>query len=767
MKTAVAGFPRIGAHRELKFATEKWFRKEVSDAELFAAGKKIRLENWQLMKTRGITSIPSNDFSFYDSMLDTAVLLGAIPERFRTAPLSDLERYFALARGHQSGDVDLHALTMTKWFNTNYHYIIPELEDDMVFTLQNDKPFNEYREALEAGIQTRPVFIGPFTFLHLARYTGNKHRDGFAPAITSVWKDILERCAAEGIPEIQIDEPALVTDLSPEDRAFFTLLYRTILDTTGGVRIHLHTAYGDVRDAWQEILALPFDSIGLDLLEGKKNLALLSSSDFPQDKELTIGVINGKNVWRAEPSATRALMAAAAQASGLPESRITIAPSCTLLHVPVSLEAETALDETLLKRLSFATEKLDELTTLAGQGTAGNNGGPSSSSALKDTPVSSEQTSSTPPRQSQDTSDECTRLPPRQERSVIQQRRFTFPYLPATTIGSFPQTAEVRENRARLRRGEIDRETYEQNIQAMIRQIIAFQESIGLDALVYGEFERNDMVEFFGENLAGFAFTRNGWVQSYGTRCVKPPIIHDDVSRIQAMTVDLAVYAQSLTPKPVKGMLTGPVTILNWSFPREDIPHRDIAFQIGRAIREEVLDLEQHGISIIQIDEAAFKEKLPLRRADRETEYLDWAIRAFRLAHSGVRPETQIHTHMCYSDFTGIIDEIDALDADVISFEASRSNLSILDTLAEHEFKTAVGPGVYDIHSPRIPPREELEAVIRTMIEKLGITTDTAHRLWINPDCGLKTRGTAETEESLANMMAATRKIRSELSCDN
>ncbi len=757
MKTTLAGFPRIGAHRELKFATEKWFRKEISDEELFAAGKKIRAENWQLMKNAGITTIPSNDFSFYDSMLDTAVLLDAVPGRFKEAPLGDLERYFALARGYQGTGIDLHALTMTKWFNTNYHYIIPELEDDMIFSIRSSKPFTEYREALDAGIQTRPVFIGPFTFLRLARYTGTRSRADFAPAIVKVWKELLQRCIDENIPEIQIDEPALVTDLSPQDSSFFSSLYQAILGSKGTLRIHLHTAYGDVRDVWQEILALPFNSIGLDFIEGKKNLELLETSVFPRDKELTIGVINGKNIWRADPSATRHLIKAAVKASGLPEDHITIAPSCTLLHVPVSLEAETGLDSGLLERLAFATEKLAELANLAAGTSAAEFSGKENSY----------KSSSAAPEPEQIDPSLFVRFPPRAERSVIQQQRFTFPYLPATTIGSFPQTAEVRENRALLRRGEIDREKYEQTIRSMIRDIIAFQESIGLDALVYGEFERNDMVEFFGENLAGFAFTRNGWVQSYGTRCVKPPIIHGDVSRNKPMTVDLAVYAQSLTPKPVKGMLTGPVTILNWSFPRDDISHRDIAFQIARAIREEVLDLEKNGISIIQIDEAAFKEKLPLRRADWQSDYLDWAIKAFRLTHSGVRPETQIHTHMCYSDFTGIIDEINALDADVISFEASRSNLSILDTLSEHEFATAVGPGVYDIHSPRVPPRDEIEAVLKTMIDKLGVTAETAHRLWVNPDCGLKTRGTEETEASLSNMMTATRKIRSEISCDN
>lgn len=756
MKTTVPGFPRIGAHRELKFSTEKWFRKEISDEELQTVASSIRLENWKLMNDKNISYIPSNDFSLYDSMLDAAVLFGAIPKRFRSAPLSPLERYFALARGHQDEKTDLRALTMTKWFNTNYHFIIPELADDISLSLVGDKPFAEYKEAKEAGIETRPVFIGPFTFLSLAVYTGEKSRDAFASEIGTAWKQILARCAAEGIKEIQIDEPSLVTDLTTEDVNNFTSLYQDILAEKGPVRIHLHTAYGDIRDVWKEVVSLNFDSVGLDFIEGYKNLDLLKEHGFPSNINLTAGVFNGKNIWRANPKTIQGLISQVSSLSGCSakNGRLTVGIASTLLHIPVSVKIETNIDPALLNRLSFATEKLEELVQAGVQ--ADNfvaNGDiklPSETNTIHFSP-----------------SDTTVRVPARNKRKEIQSRRFTFPFLPATTIGSFPQTAEVRENRARFRRGEINQESYEDTIHSMIKELIKFQESIGLDVLVYGEFERNDMVEFFGENLEGFAFTKNGWVQSYGTRCVKPPIIYGDVSRTRPMTVSLASYAQSLTPKPVKGMLTGPVTILNWSFPREDVSPQVSAFQIARAIRDEVLDLEKNGIGIIQIDEAAFKEKLPLRQSEWKSLYLDWAIPAFRITHSSVKPETQIHTHMCYSDFTGIIDAIDDMDADVISFEASRSNLSILDSLADNAFETSVGPGVYDIHSPRVPPTTEIEAAIRIMIDKLEITHSNATELWINPDCGLKTRGNSETRESLINMIEATRKIRSELSCTN
>jgi len=751
MKTAIAGYPRIGSHRELKFRTEAFFRGEINEAELNETGKTIRRENWTTLKNAGIDSIPSNDFSFYDNMLDVACLIGAVPERYAKADLTATQRYFAMARGDIR--TDLKALPMRKWFNTNYHYIVPELGDDTLLSLSGDKPFAEYREALETGITTRPFIIGPFTFLKLAAYTGQKRAKDFTAEITAVYRDILSKCANEGIPSVELGENALVTDLSTDDIALFTELYRDILSEKRDVSVRLHTSFGDIRDCWHEIMALPFDGIALDFVEGAENFESLERYGFPEDKELVAGIVNGKNVWRIDDVKARTLIERVSSLSGCtPENgRLVIGASCSLLHVPVTLASETALDGTIHARLAFAEEKLVELRSLA-DGRAGFGG----STPTQEIPsVIQERVASL-------TRSDWTRVPGRVERKNIQRDRFRFPALPTTTIGSFPQTREVQANRARFRKGEISRDRYDDNVRRMVADCVAFQEKIGLDVLVHGEFERTDMVEFFGANLDGFAFTANGWVQSYGTRCVKPPVIVSDVARTKPITVDLAVYAQSLTSKPVKGMLTGPVTILNWSFPREDIPIGDSAFQIALAIREEVLELEASGIAIIQIDEAALKEKIPLRHEERDAKYLDWAIPAFRLCASGVKPETQIHTHMCYSDFTDIIPAIDAMDADVITFEASRSNLFILDALAGAGFETDVGPGVYDIHSPRVPAVEELVKAIRSMQDKLGKKTKKYDGLWVNPDCGLKTRGESETAASLANLVEAARRVRNE-----
>jgi 5-methyltetrahydropteroyltriglutamate--homocysteine methyltransferase len=761
MKTAIAGYPRIGARRELKFRTEEYFRGEIDETALSNAARAIRLGNWMTLKGRGIDSIPSNDFSLYDGMLDAACLIGAVPARFRDAGLSPLDRYFAMARGNAAAD--LKALPMRKWFNTNYHYLVPELGDDTTFTLEGDKPFAEYGEALTAGIKTRPFIIGPFTFLSLASYTGAKTRRDFVPGIAQAYRALLERCARESggsgpIGAIEFGENALVTDLTAEDLELFSELYRDILSAKGDVSVRLHTSFGDLRDSWGAVMDLPFDGVALDFVEGTENLALLERFGFPTDRELVAGVISGKNVWKCDRAKTLALVDRVAALSGCTDEngRLSIGASCPLLHVPVSARAERSIDPAVLARLSFAEEKLDELAELAEL-----TGPTKPARADSRAEPSREAERAELARRIAALSDaDWTRKPSRAERKAIQRARFGFPPLPTTTIGSFPQTSEVQANRARLRKGEIGPREYDENVRRMIAECVAFQERIGLDVLVHGEFERNDMVEFFGQSLSGFAFTERGWVQSYGTRCVKPPIIASDVRRTKPMTVELAAYAQSLSEKPVKGMLTGPVTILNWSFPREDIPLAESAFQIALAIRDEVLDLERNGIAIIQIDEAALKEKLPLRKADRDTGYLDWAIRAFRLCASGVRPETQIHTHMCYSDFTDIIPAIDALDADVITFEAARSNLSILDALANAGFETDVGPGVYDIHSPRVPSVEELTAAIGTMLEKLGKNPERYDGLWVNPDCGLKTRRVTETEESLRRLVEAAKRSR-------
>lgn len=810
MKTVIAGYPRIGAHRELKFRTEAFLRGEITEQELLAEARDIRRINRMTLKEKGISSIPSNDFSLYDAMLDTATLIGAIPARYRNSSLSPLERYFAMARGNDSAD--LKALTMRKWFNTNYHYMVSCLDDDTVFSLEGDKLFMEYREALDDGIVSRPFIIGPFTFLSLSSYTGKRMAKDFVSGISSVYRDILARCTAEKIPAVAFGESALVTDLTGDDTALFTELYRDIFSTAKKPAVYLHTSFGDIRDCWDEVMSLPFSGIALDFVEGTENLRLLEERGFPADKELTAGIINGKNVWKCDQAKTLALIGRIASLSGCTgeNGRLSLGTSCSLLHIPISLTGETGIDPAVRSRLSFAEEKLDELAWLASgarlaeavdhshndcvlvdsvhadnahannvQADSENDGSVHTDPVQTDNVhndhshidrrhadhVHVDREHAIPDAQLSRniaalSAKDWTRHPSRAERKAIQRARFSFPALPTTTIGSFPQTDEVRHIRTRFKRGEIDEKEYSEAIRKLTANCIALQEDIGLDVLAHGEFERTDMVEFFGQNLEGFAFTLHGWVQSYGTRCVKPPIIVSDISRKKPLTVDLAVYAQSLSRKPVKGMLTGPVTILNWSFPREDITLREAAFQIAAAIREEVLDLEKNGISIIQIDEAALREKMPLRHEEREEKYLDWAIPSFRYCASGVRSDTQIHTHMCYSDFADCIQAIDALDADVITFEAARSNLSILDALADVGFDTDVGPGVYDIHSPRVPPVAEIEAIINTMLEKLGKAADRYDGLWVNPDCGLKTREKAETEASLRNLIKAVKKVR-------
>ena len=752
MQSSVIGFPRVGKNRELKFASEKYFRKEISRDELLKTAASLRAEHLTYQKNAGISFFSSGDFSFYDGMLDTAVLLGVVPSRYSALGLNALDTYFAMARGYQGDAGDVSALAMKKWFNTNYHYIVPEIDDDTVLRLAGDKPFAEYSEAQALGIETKPVLIGPFTFLKLATYHGQKGASDFAADAATAYSEIIAKLHDLGAKWIQFDEPYLVTDLTEDDKELFNLLYREILSSKGSAKILLQTYFGDVRDFYNELTSLDFDGIGLDFIEGKETLSLVQKNGFPKDKILFAGLVNGKNIWKAHYDKVLTTLGELRKHA----DNIVLSTSCSLLHVPYTLKSETHLDPEASQYFSFALEKLDELKTL---------------SDLAETDYRSERSyiennslfakerlfenKDVQNRMRALTEKDFVRLPARKERQAVQRDVLKLPLFPTTTIGSFPQTVEVKKNRAAYKKGETDKAAYDKKVHEFIESCIREQEEIGLDVLVHGEFERNDMVEFFGENLEGFVFTEKAWVQSYGTRCVKPPIIFGDISRKKPITVDYITYAQSLTDKPVKGMLTGPVTILNWSFPREDISLKDMAFQIGIAIREEVLDLEKAGIRIIQIDEAALKEKLPLRKSDWYSEYLDWAIPAFRLCHSGVRTETQIHTHMCYSEFNDIIKDIDNMDADVISFEASRSNLSILDAIAKNDFETEVGPGVYDIHSPRVPSVEEIVATLKKGLEKID-----KKNLWVNPDCGLKTRGITETRASLTNLVAAAKIIR-------
>ena len=745
MTTTIIGFPRIGEQRELKYTTEKYFRHEINAEELEAFGKSLRQKHWNLIKDSGVDTIPSNDFSFYDTTLDTAFLLNLVPKDLATIELSDLDKYFALARGYQGEKGDIKARPMKKWFNTNYHYIVPKIELNTDIQLVGTKIFDEYVEAKELGIETRPVILGPYSLLHLSELDEGVNRQAVIEAFVVAYKAVFTRLTTLGAEWIQLDEPALVKDLTSDEIAEFEGIYQSLLaDET--IKVLLQTYFGDVRDIYETLIALPFAGIGLDFIEGIQNKAFVQKG-FPKDKILVAGVVNGKNIWRNNYQKTLDLL------TELDVENVVLSTSCSLLHVPFTTENETFPAE-IKEHFSFAKEKLTELLELSAI-LAGNGQNELTANQVLFTKERFVKNKALSQKIANLTEQDFTRTPAFAEREVLQKAQFNLPVLPTTTIGSFPQTKEVKQTRAKFTRQEITQEAYDNYIAAQIDDWLAWQTSIGLDVLVHGEFERNDMVEYFGQNLSGYLFSQNGWVQSYGTRGVKPPIIWGDVVREQAITVKWSKYAQSQTDKIVKGMLTGPVTILNWSFPREDISLRESTLQIAFAIQEEVLDLEANGIQMIQIDEAALREKLPLRKTDWYEEYLEWAIPAFRLVHNKVQAKTQIHTHMCYSEFTDIISAIDQMDADVISFEASRSNLAILDELQRQNFKTQVGPGVYDIHSPRVPSVEEITQTIETILTKVPL-----EKVWINPDCGLKTRGVPETRASLANMTEAVKEIR-------
>lgn len=748
MTATIVGFPRIGENRELKFITEKYFKHEATEEELKERAKDLRQHDRKLLLDSGLTNFTSNHFSFYDQMLDAAFLFNVIPENIAELDLSDLDKYFALARGYQGEKGDVKAWPMKKWFNTNYHYIVPQFTADTDVKLAGTKIFDEFVEAKEDGTITRPVLVGPFTLLQLSEFHGCVKED-FVGAFIEAYARIFKQLEDLGANWIQLDEPSLVKDLDERELALFKALYEPLLLQKGRLKVLAQTYFGDVRDAYDVLLKLPFDGIGLDFVEGRKTLELVERG-FDDGKVLFAGVVNGKNIWRNNYQKTLDLL------KKLNVKNLVLTTSCSLLHVPYTVASEE-LEEDVTKHFSFAEEKVRELVELDA---LLKNQSPEflrknaelfeKSRVLENAELHQKIADLKP--------EAFVRQPEFAVREKIQKQEFNLPLLPTTTIGSFPQTREVKQKRAAFRKHEISQEEYDEFIAERIDSWIRFQEEIGLDVLVHGEFERNDMVEYFGQHLEGYVFTKKAWVQSYGTRCVKPPIIWGDVSRKEPITVRWSVYAQKQTKKIVKGMLTGPVTILNWSFPREDISIKESTLQLALAIREEVLDLEKNGIRIIQIDEAALREKLPLRRSDWQSEYLDWAIPAFRLVHSGVKPETQIHTHMCYSEFNDIIPAIDDMDADVISFEASRSNLEILDELKEKNFKTEVGPGVYDIHSPRIPTVEEIEQALHRILAKVQ-----KEKVWVNPDCGLKTRGEKETKASLKNLTQAAQNIREEL----
>lgn len=755
MKTSVIGYPRIGTLRELKFASEKYFKKEITTEELLQTGKNLRKTHWEMQKKAGVDFISCNDFSYYDMLLDTAVLFNIIPKRYKKLNLAEIDTYFAMARGYQGDFGDVKALAMKKWFNTNYHYIVPEVDDDTEIRLLGNKPFEEYKEAKAIGIETKPVIIGAYTLLKLCRFTGKKVIEDYADAVVNAYQEFLKKCEENKINWIQFEEPALVQDMDSNDLALFHKLYDNILSVKDKSQVLLQTYFGDVRDIYAELIKMPFDGIGLDFVEGKETYALIEKYGFPQEKILFAGLINGKNIWKNHYPKTMRILTKLQDW----EIKIVLSTSCSLLHVPYTVKHESALSTKYLAYFAFAEEKLVELAEL--KKLVESKDYHAETLYQKNTNLFAGErdcfNAEVHKRLSLIKESDYIREPVRSERHKLQKKKFSLPQFPTTTIGSFPQTKDVKANRSAYRRGEISEKEYKEFNKEKISKCVKWQEKIGLDVLVHGEYERNDMVEYFGEALGGFLFTEKAWVQSYGTRCVKPPIIWGDVYREKPITVEWSVYAQSLTKKIMKGMLTGPVTILNWSFPREDISIKESISQIALAIRDEVLDLEKNGIKIIQIDEAALREKLPLRKSDWQREYLDFAIPAFRLTHSGVKPETQIHTHMCYSEFTDIITAIDNMDADVITFEASRSDLQILAALKAHNFQTEVGPGVYDIHSPRVPSVKELVAVIHTMCSQID-----KKKLWVNPDCGLKTRGINETKQSLINLVKAAKIVRNE-----
>ncbi|SDH09815.1 5-methyltetrahydropteroyltriglutamate--homocysteine S-methyltransferase [Roseospirillum parvum] len=752
VKAANLGYPRIGAKRELKKALESYWKGDLDAAALEATAAGLRAANWAAQAEAGMARIPSNDFSFYDQVLDTTAMLGAVPPRF--AGLDGLDAYFAMARGTDAAP----AMEMTKWFDTNYHYIVPELTAGMTFRLANQIPVERFKEAKARGVHTRPVLVGPVTWLALAKAkTEGLEPLSLLPQVVAVYAELLGRLAEAGADWVQIDEPILVRDLSPAEAEALRGAYDTLSAalSKGGPRILLATYFGALGDNLELACGLPVDGLHIDLVRAPGQLdAVLAKVG---DKSLSLGLIDGRNIWRSDLS--RALGLAQKATAALGGERVEIAPSCSLLHVPVDLAHETALDDELKGWLAFARQKLDEVAALARAAGSGREAA-ADAFAAADAAMAARAASArihdpaVKARAAAVTAADLERPSPYAVRIAKQQARLGLPAYPTTTIGSFPQTPEIRKARAAHRRGEMNDADYRAFLEEQTRQCIRRQEELGLDVLVHGEFERNDMVEYFGEQLSGFTFTKNGWVQSYGSRCVKPPVIFGDVSRPRAMTVDWAKFAAAQTTRPMKGMLTGPVTILQWSFVRDDQPRAETCRQVALAIRDEVADLERAGLPIIQIDEAALREGLPLRQAERQ-EYLDWAVAAFRLTASAVADETQIHTHMCYSEFNDIMPAIAAMDADVISIEASRSDMELLEAFRDFEYPNDIGPGVWDIHSPRVPEQSAMVSLLKSATALIP-----ADRLWVNPDCGLKTRGWPEVERSITHLVGAARTLR-------
>ncbi|MFQ5912363.1 MAG: 5-methyltetrahydropteroyltriglutamate--homocysteine S-methyltransferase [Nitrospinota bacterium] len=763
MVSSNLGFPRIGPKRELKKALESFWSGKISEEELLDFGRSLRRQNWLLQKELGIHHIPSNDFSLYDHVLDTIALVGAVPRRYGWRDdWVDLRMYFSMARGVIGGDSrsGVPAMEMTKWMDTNYHYIVPEFEPGQSFRLASTKPWEEFQEAKAIGVHTRPVLLGPISFLLLGKPKDQEIDPiSLLPDILPVYEEVLRSLAEVGAEWVQVDEPCLALNLTTRAREALTSTYERLSRTSASLRLLLTTYFGDLRDNLPTVMALPVAGVHLDLVRAPAELERALEM-VPPSISLSLGLVDGRNVWRTDLEGALRLANRALETLG--KDRVLIAPSCSLLHVPLDLNLETGLDEELRSWLAFAIQKLEEVVLL----TRAVQEGPDSvrealeanREALRTRKASRRiHNEAVKQRLASVTDDMLRRKNPFAVRRKLQQERLRLPLLPTTTIGSFPQTPEVRSARAAFRSGKMGREDYEAFLRQETERALQFQEEVGLDLLVHGEFERTDMVEYFGEQLSGFACTKHAWVQSYGSRCVKPPIIYGDVERPRPMTVEWSRFAQSRTKKLVKGIITGPVTILQWSFVRDDQPRSETCRQIALAIRDEATDLEAAGIQVIQIDEPALREGLPLRREDWE-HYLKWAVEVFRLASSGVRDKTHIHTHMCYAEFNDVIESISALDADVISLESSRSQMDLLDAFAHHRYRNEIGPGVYDIHSPRVPDRKEIEALLRKALEVLP-----PENVWVNPDCGLKTRSWEEVKPALQEMVEAARRLRAEL----
>lgn len=752
MKAQITGFPRIGSQRELKYALESYWKGESDGIALQATAIKLRHQNWRSQQHAGLDMVTVGDFSLYDHVLDTAIMLGAIPDRFKIdAETVSLKSYFQFARGNTKADIP--AMEMTKWFDTNYHYLVPEFSAEMTLKRGSDKIVAETREALAAGFKPKPVLLGPVSFLQLGKTTNSFDRWSLLEPMLDIYESILRELAPL-VEIIQIDEPILCTDLPEEAINAFEKAYKRIHAACAPAKLMLGTGFGSLNANLPLAVALPADILHLDLVGGAGQLSDIWDV-LPEEKIISLGLIDGRNIWKT--NADQAIHTAKSAINKVGRKRVWIGSSCSLLHVPVDLTQETELEQEIKSWLAFAVQKCEEITQIKNAlndepDEAWLNANREAMESRRKHPLTFKQEVRS--RVAQVKTDMLQRAAPFEERQVAQKKWLTLPAFPTTTIGSFPQTAEIRQARRRFRSGELSENQYRQIMQTAIEQVITFQDKLGLDVLVHGEPERADMVEYFGQQLEGFGFTRFGWVQSYGSRCVKPPIIYGDVSRPVSMTVDWINYAQQQTTKPVKGMLTGPVTILCWSFVRNDLPREKVCQQIALAIRDEVQDLEKNGVRIIQIDEAALREGMPLWQHETE-EYLRWAVECFRLTASGVKNETQIHTHMCYSEFNAIAEAIAQMDADVISIEASRSKMELLDAFKEFNYPNDIGPGIWDIHSPRIPSALEIMLLLKQALKVIP-----KERLWVNPDCGLKTRAWPETRASLENMMIATRHLR-------